>query len=226
MKANATVVAQRLLNLYRQAHVIVGGWAAVNHVFITEAQPDVIEALRTMPTGKMLIAHIQNLRSGKTAMNTIEHNLLPYGGMMEQSPLATPLSESEIHELKTALNSFTPDQDGLNNIMRLGIVKKFGNEWINAIRAALTAYPDMLQVWNTVSQTYTAYSLWNNANQLLNEPISERTRAQLQADMPEYETYLPMFGQSGVDLLTKLRTFISTRDPISTDNAPDAPQSI
>lgn len=42
------------------------------------------------------------------------------------------------------------------------------------------------------------------------ETLTERHRAQIQADMPEYETYLPMFGDSGKEMLTKLRTFMSS----------------
>ena len=40
MKAKASVVAQKLLNLYRQEHVIVGGWAAVNAVLPEEEGSD------------------------------------------------------------------------------------------------------------------------------------------------------------------------------------------
>ncbi len=226
MKAKASVIAQKLLNLYRQEHVIIGGWAAVNPVFVNEAEPDVIEELRALPTGKMLIAHIENLRSGKTPMDGIERDLLPYGGMMAQSELTVPLTNNQITDLEYALNNFTPDQDGLNRIQNLPIVQKFGDQWIQAIRAALVTRPDLTAKWDTVAQTYQAYNLWNTASEMVNEPISERSRAQLQADMPEYETYLPMFGDAGVELLTKLRTFISTREPVDTDNAPDAPQSI
>lgn len=226
MKAKASVIAQRLLNLYRQEHVIIGGWAAVNPVFVNEAEPDVIEELRTMPTGNMLIEHIENLRSGKTSMDSIDRDLLPYGGLMMQSELTVPLNDNQITELEYAINNFTPDQDGLNRIERLDIVKKFGDQWIQAIRAALKTRPDLSAKWDTVAQTYQAYQLWNIASEMVNQPISERTRAQIQADMPEYETYLPMFGDAGVELLTKLRAFISTREPVDTDNAPDAPQSI
>ncbi len=226
MKAKANVIAQRLLNLYRQEHVIIGGWAAVNPVFVNEAEPDVIEELRTMPTGNALIAHIENLRSGKTSMDSIDRDLLPYGGLMSQSILTDPLSQPELKVLADAINNFTPDQESLNKIQNLAVVKKFGAEWLASIRAALVGHPDLAEKWNTVAQTYQAYHLWDVASTMVNEPISERTRAQLQADMPEYETYLPMFGDAGVELLSKLRAFISTREPIDTDNAPDAPQSI
>ena len=38
MKPKASVVAQKLLNLYRQAHVIIGGWSALNPIFVDEAK--------------------------------------------------------------------------------------------------------------------------------------------------------------------------------------------
>ena len=83
MPQQARTIAQRLLNLYRQAHVIDGGWAAVNKVFIAESNdPQVIAELETLPTGKKLVTHINNLRSGKTPMDSIDKDLLPYGGLM------------------------------------------------------------------------------------------------------------------------------------------------
>ena len=52
MQQPSHIIAQRLLNLYRQAHVINGGWAAVNKVFLDESgDPKVIEELQNMPTG-------------------------------------------------------------------------------------------------------------------------------------------------------------------------------
>ena len=47
MKPKASVVAQKLLNLYRQAHVIIGGWSALNPIFVEEATPDVLSSLTT-----------------------------------------------------------------------------------------------------------------------------------------------------------------------------------
>ena len=65
MKAKASSIAQKLLNLYRQAHVINGGWAAVNRVLLDEATDEVLTELPELPTGKMLVQHIKNLREGK-----------------------------------------------------------------------------------------------------------------------------------------------------------------
>ena len=46
MQQQAHVIAQRLLNIYRQEHVLVGGWAAVNRVLIDESNdPNVIAEL-------------------------------------------------------------------------------------------------------------------------------------------------------------------------------------
>ncbi len=210
MKAKASKTAQRLLNLYRQEHVIIGGWATINPIFINDADSYVINELMEMPTGKMLVQHIENLRSGKTPMDSVEPELVPYGGMMTESVLTNvTLTGPELAELENALLSFTPNQEGLNVIAGLNAVRKFGAEWQSAIRNALTSQPDMQQKWNIVVQTYRAYQLWDSATELISQPIDDRVRAEIQADMPEYETYLPMFGDSGNELLGRLRTFIS-----------------
>lgn len=226
MKTKASTVAQKLLNLYRQEHVIFGGWAAVNQVFVAEADNDVMRELRALPTGKMLIQHIENLRSGKTPMDSIDRELMPYGGTMDQSVATISLTAAEMTELESGINAFTPDDAGLERIQNLDVVKRFGGEWTVAIRAALASHPDLLQKWAVITKTYRAYYLWHVATDILNQPLSERAHAQLQADMPEYETYLPMFGDAGDELLRKLRAFISVREPIASDNAPDAPTSI
>lgn len=214
MKAKASVVAQKLLNLYRQEHVIFGGWAAVNQVFVEEATPDVLRELRELPTGKSLVKHIENLRSGKTQMDSIERDLLPYGGMMAETVATVPLTQTEMAELEQGLNEFTTDQEGLDRIQQLDVVKKFGDQWLVAIRSALSGHPDLLEKWSVVNKTYRAYYLWKVASDMLDQPLSERARAQLQADMPEYETYLPMFGAAGTELLEKLRSFITTMKPV------------
>ena len=211
MKAKNVAVAQKLLNLYRQEHVIIGGWSAVNPVFINEATDDVIKELREMPTGKLLIRHIENLRSGKTPMDSIATDLLPYGGLMEESAISNIiLTHDEIKELESALSVFTTDQQGLDKINNLGLIHKFGEEWQSAIRAGLSSHPQLQAKWDTVVHTYRAYQLWDTASQIITQPLNERTRAEIQAEIPEYETYLPMFGDAGSELLTRLRTFIST----------------
>ena len=52
--------------------------------------------------------------------------------------------------------------------------------------------------------------MWDSAKQLTSEVLTERNRAQIQADMPEFETYLPMFGDAGNEMLAKLRAFMSS----------------
>jgi len=210
MKAKASATAQRLLNLYRQEHVIVGGWATVNPVFIADASDDVIAELHDMPNGNTLIKHIENLRSGKTPMDSIERELLPYGGMMTEEMASITLTPTQWQELVHGIENFTPDQTGLDIFQKLNVVRAFGEEWPTAIRAALSKHPQLLEKWNVINQTYNAYRLWNTAHEVIANPLSERVRAQVQADMPEYETYLPMFGDAGTELLTKLRTFISS----------------
>lgn len=210
MKAKASVVAQKLLNLYRQEHVIIGGWAAINPIFVNEADEEVIQELAELPTGKMLVRHIENLRSGKTAMGSIERELMPYGGAMDGDIASVVLSRDELATLANMLDKFTPDENGLAAIEKLGLVKKFGAEWLVAVRAALSDYPELAQKWSGVAKTYRAYQLWNSASEIVAQPIDDRKRAEIQADMPEYETYLPMFGDAGNELLNRLRLSISS----------------
>lgn len=210
MKAKASVVAQKLLNLYRQEHVIIGGWAAINPIFVNEADEEVIQELAELPTGKMLVRHIENLRSGKTAMDSIERELMPYGGAMDGDIASVVLSRDELATLADVLDKFTPDENGLAAIEKLGLVKKFGAEWLVAVRAALSDYPELAQKWSGVAKTYRAYQLWNSASEIVAQPIDDRKRAEIQADMPEYETYLPMFGDAGNELLNRLRLSISS----------------
>lgn len=204
------MTAQKLINLYRQEHVILGGWAALNPIFIAEADDDVIAALNELPTGKMLVRHIENLRSGKTPMDSIERDLLPYGGMMAENVPSVALSSAQWRDLESAINAFTPDKQGLETILVSPVVKKFGDEWIPAIRGILAGHPDLLKQWATITHTYRAYELWDTAVRVLSQPLSDRARAQIQAEMPEYETYMPMFGDAGEKLLARLRTFISS----------------
>jgi hypothetical protein len=88
-------------------------------------------------------------------------------------------------------------------------VQRFGEEWVNAIGAIIQTKSDLHEKWKSVVQTYNAYRLWDSANNIITTPLTERVRAQVQSEMPEYETYLPMFGDAGTELLNKLRNFIS-----------------
>jgi len=211
MPQQAHIIAQRLLNLYRQEHVIDGGWAAVNKVFLAESNDEqVITELENMPTGKKLVAHINNLRSKKTPMNSIDKDLLPYGGLMSGVEVNISLSESELNELRDTLNKFQPTLEDLNSIKHMPLVQKFGNDWAQDIKAAIVSDADLSAKWRVVIQTDKAYMIWDSAHELLSETLTERNRAQIQADMPEYETYLPMFGDSGKEMLSRLRTFMSS----------------
>jgi hypothetical protein len=59
-----------------------------------------------------------------------------------------------------------------------------------------------------VVQSARALALWGRAAEILSSAPSDLLRAEVQADMPEYETYLPMFGKDGLDALSRLRHFI------------------
>lgn len=210
MKAKASVIAQKLLNLYRQAHVINGGWPVLNRVFLDEASDEVLAALRELPTGKLLVSHINNLRSGKTPMDSIARELLPYGGMMAENEVVQHLTQEELDDLIHAVNAFTPDAKGLDEFMDNPIVARFGSDWANQIRTALPHDSDALSKLDNIVQIANAYKMWESANQILANSVTDRERAQLQVDMPEYETYLPMFGDEGRNLLRRLHTLTSS----------------
>ena len=217
MKAKASVVAQKLLNLYRQAHVIVGGWSAVNRVFIDEADSDVMRELQDLPTGKMLVAHITNLRDGTTQMDTISRDLLPYGGMMAESETVTDVNPSEKDQLVSAIDKFNPSAEGMDEFMETPIIKKFGTDWISMSKNALSDNPDALNKFDDIVRVSKAYRLWHSANEILGNQVNDRIRANLQVDMPEYETYLPMFGDEGKDLLRRLHSLTSSMAPHDVD---------
>lgn len=211
MSHQAHVTAQRLLNLYRQEHVINGGWAAVNRVFIDESNDaQIIKELENLPTGKKLIMHINNLRSGKTPMDSINKDLLPYGGMMSGQDTNISLTPDEITELKNMLNKFQTTSESLHALKQMPLVQKFGNNWTTDIKSAIASDSVLSAQWDNVIKTDTAYKIWNSAQELLSETLTERNRAQIQADMPEFETYLPMFGDTGKKTLERLRTFVSS----------------
>lgn len=211
MQQQPHIIAQRLLNLYRQAHVIEGGWAAVNQVLIAESDDEkVLEELNKLPTGSRLIAHIENLRSGETPMDTIKSELLPYGGMISVQAAHFSLDANELNQLKSVLDKFEPTPESLNSIRKLDFIRKLGANWADEIKSILQHQPDMLAKWENVVRASKAYQMWDSARQLVSETLTERSRAQIQADMPEFETYLPMFGDAGQKVLEKLRTFVSS----------------
>ena len=210
MKSDIQIIAQRLINLYRQQHVITGGWKAVNPIFIKEASPQVLSLLKELPTGGLLAEHIENLKSGKTKIDSIETKLLPYGGAMEKKKEKSILSDDEKKELIEVLSRFSTDEEGLNLIKNLDFVKRLGKNWKELISQVLFD-TELLNIWNLVLKTDKAYSLWDEAEEVLSkENIDEVNKAKIQAELPEFETYLPFFGDEGLKLLEKLRTLVSS----------------
>lgn len=209
MKAKASVIAQKLLNLYRQAHVIEGGWAMVNRVFVNEATDDVLTQMQDLPTGKFLIEHIKNLRSGKTPMNAIARELLPYGGMLAENVVDVDVGKNDLQELIDAIDNFNPTQDGIDTFLNNPVIKNAGQDWIKTVHKLISGDADATKKFDQIVRTWTAYNMWTRANDVLAAPVDDRVRAQLQVDMPEYETYLPMFGDEGQDLLRRLHKLTS-----------------
>ena len=208
MISKTSIITRKLLNLYRQHHVIYGGWAAINPILLNESDDSILHELKTLPTGKKLVQHIENLQSGKTPMDSIDKNLVPYGKLMSTDITSVKISNDELNQIKTALSEFTPDENGLNNFTNLPAVKKFGSDWLLGIQSALHNDKSALEKLDVVRKTGRAYHLWKSAHEILSLPITNRTRAMLQVELPEFESYLPMFGDSGTQILEKLRTVI------------------
>lgn len=211
MKSETLITAQRLINLYRQQHVIIGGWKAINPIFLQEANEEVLSLLKELPTGTLLAQHIRNLQKGITKIDSIAYELLPYGGAMEKKVKNSILSNEDFEELKTALLEFSPDEEGLSLIKNLSSVKKLGKHWQQEITNALSDN-ELLNIWNNVLKTDKAYTLWDNAKEILSQDdnINEINKAKIQAELPEFETYLPLFGEDGLKLLEKLRILVSS----------------
>jgi len=217
MKEKSSIIAQRLMNLYRQAHVIDGGWRAVNDTLLAEADPIVLEELKKLPCGESLVEHIKNLQSGRTSLDSISRELMPYGGMMEThftdvvSDVAK-FSNRDLESLEQELMDFQPNQGHLDRIKSLPFVAQFGDRWLDGVRSALmqSGNQNMVARWRVVQDSARAFDFWTRASNILAWPPTDRSRAEVQADLPEYETYLPMFGDAGQDLLRKLRAFTSS----------------
>jgi len=210
MREKSSIIAQRLLNLYRQAHVISGGWSVINRVLLNEADAPVLEELMKLPNGGKLVQHIKNLQSGKMAKDSIEHELMPYGGQMDRMAKGTLISGADMKELEKALMDFQPDEEHIEAIRSLPMVQSFGERWLVGIRAAVACHPELLEKWRQVQQASRAYELWNRGYAMLTPPVSDRAKAEIQAELSEYETYLPMFGEDGTKLLARLRAFVSS----------------
>jgi hypothetical protein len=218
MKAKASVIAQKLLNLYRQAHVIAGGWSSLNKIFVDEATDEILKELQDLPTGKFLVMHINNLRDGKTPMNTIARELLPYGGAFAEKNSNMNASKQDVDELIAAIDNFVETQQGLENFIKTPVITRLGSEWISNAKALLANNADALEKFAAIVRMWNAYKRWTDAKDIISQPINDRIRAQLQVDMPEYETYLPMFGEDGAKLLRHLHTLTSSLPTNSTNN--------
>jgi hypothetical protein len=205
MKTRTALVAQKLMNLYRSAFAIDGGWGAVNAVLSAEADDAVVAEIEKLPCGKNLSRHIYNLKSGLTRPDAIDAELLPYNGMMQ--PRSDEFDGADFDALESALENFQPDEEHLSQIKNLAIVRRFGDRWAAGVRAILRD-DSLIAIWRNVVQSDRALRLWGRAAEILASSPSDLLRAEVQADMPEYETYLPMFGKDGLDALSRLRQFI------------------
>ena len=170
------------------------------------ADDAVVAEIEKLPCGKFLKQHIHNIRTGRTKKDAIDADLVPYDGMMN-GPAASDADDVELDGLKSALESFRPDAQHLEKIKSLSVVRRFGDRWHAGIRALLDGTPHAA-MWTDVVRADSAIRLWARAAEILSSAPSELLRAEVQADMPEYETYMPLFGKDGNEILSRLRKFI------------------
>ena len=207
MKPRASATAQRLVNLYRSSFVIDGRWAAVNKVFMDEADDAVLAEIVKLPGGKYLEQHISNLKSKKTPMDSIDADLLPYNGAM--TPMSNAkIDDATIKQLRSAIENFQPDAEHVRYIKSLPIVQSFGEHWANGVASILND-DSLASIWRGVVQSDKALRLWARAGEILESTPNDLLRAEIQADLPEYETYLPMFGADGLNVIQRLRNFVA-----------------
>jgi len=192
------------MNLYRNAHAIDGGWGAVNRVFIAETDSAVMDEISKLHCGENLQRHISNLKGGRTKADSIDASLLPYDGAFGASTAG--VGASEMGELKSALENFEPSAQGVERIKSLAIVRRFGARWAAGVRRALKD-ERLAEIWRNVVRADKALTLWARGSEILSSTRSDLLAAEIQADMPEYETYLPMFGKDGLEMLNRLRQF-------------------
>ncbi|MDR1071398.1 MAG: hypothetical protein LBL21_02015 [Rickettsiales bacterium] len=205
MKTRTALTAQKLMNLYRSAFAIDGGWRAVNSILAAESDDAVVLEIEKLPCGKNLSKHISNLKRGLTKPDAIDAELLPYNGMMQ--PRSDDVDDADFGALVSELENFQPDAEHLAKIKNLAVVRQFGDRWQAGVRAILRD-DSLIEIWRGVVQSARALALWGRAAEILSSSPSDLLRAEVQADMPEYETYLPMFGKDGLDALSRLRQFI------------------
>ena len=206
MKSLSAKTAQKLMNLYRNAHAVDGAWRTVNPALVNESTDEVLQHIRELPCGEMLAKHISNLKTGKTKADSIDANLLPYNGRIG-APMAGDIGQGDMTALKNLLAHFQPEPEYINKIKALPIVRRFGARWAAGVRSIL-GDANLIATWRNVVQSDRALTLWARAEDLLASTPTDLLRAEVQADMPEYETYLPMFGKQGLDALTRLRTLV------------------
>lgn len=82
-RVQPSAIAAKMVNLFRQYHVIRGGIERLNQEFI-KATEEVLDVMENIPGGNTLKKHIIKLKKGETPMNAIHVELLPYNGLMHE----------------------------------------------------------------------------------------------------------------------------------------------
>ncbi len=171
----ARAIARRYINIFHQLHVLNAGLEVLNKDFLTISD-DVIEILPTLSGGTKFYQHIQNLKSGVTAINKIALAVLPFGEEVfeDESLFLKYVDTSEedrvkvskaaaLKQTKTAANNPKPEVHIYSDVFKL--VREF------------VANPTSLEAFKTSEEIRELGPDWKNViNSLINssnEPDKE-----------------------------------------------------
>lgn len=200
--------ARYLLNLFRQNHIFAGSLESLNKKFLT-ASPETVDDLKKLPTGAILVRHIDLLKTKKVPLTKIAREcvlfpeLTPPENIMilpEGKKESLPANKSSGEEtILRALDSFRPDNAHLNTFKQ-----DLGVNWKTRLMDFVSKNKlnsSQQQAYETVLGFSDAIDSWHKAEDILQEDNQVKARSIL----ANLEAVLPQFGVAGQDLLTRVK---------------------
>jgi len=200
--------AQYLLNLFRQNHVFADKLESLNKKFLT-ASAEALEALKHLPTGTILLRHIDLLKTKKVPLHKIAKDCVLFPELTppentvilsEEKKETSPVNKSSGEEtILRALDSFRPDNAHLNTFKQ-----DLGINWKTRLMDFVSKNKlnaSQQQAYETVLGFSDAIDAWHKAESVLQEDNQVKARSILS----NLETVLPQFGSAGQDLLMRVK---------------------
>ena len=162
-REDALKIGRKYLNIFHQLHFINAGMEILNNDFLTMSD-DVIELLPELAGGMKLAQHIKNLKTGKTPINKIDADVLPFGELVfddhekfleytsynkiaamknvesennaETSSIQTEIN-NEYKQLYELLRAFKNTPALLENFKSSEVIRDLGPDWKNEVKNIL-----------------------------------------------------------------------------------------